>query len=106
MVSNFLTTTYSRDGVAEAVMSATRMVHYPDDDSTELLAPRMVQTRPAEPRITLSAERRALSRDGEEDFLDDNVVLAPKSLTERPSARLSTSFLHIVRHRPLARLDT
>src|SRR5256885_15521476 len=55
-VSNFLTTTYSRDGVAEAVMSATRMVHYPDDDSTELLAPRMVQTRPAEPRR--SEERR------------------------------------------------
>jgi len=45
-------------------MSATRMVHYPDDDSTELLAPRMVQTKPAEPRITLSAERGAMSRDG------------------------------------------
>jgi len=29
MVSNFMTTTYNRDGVAEAMMSAARMVHYP-----------------------------------------------------------------------------
>jgi len=104
-VSNFLTTTYNRDGVAEAVMSATRMVHYPDDDSTELLAPRMVQTRPAEPRITLSAERGALSRDGEEVFLYDNVVLVREAMAERPEARLSTSFLHIVRDRSLVRTD-
>ena len=105
MVSNFLTTTYNRDGVAEAVMSATRMVHYPDDDSTELLAPRMVQTKPAEPRITLSAERGALSRDGDEVFLYDNVVLVREADAARPQARMSTSFLHILRDRALVRTD-
>ncbi|HXM83780.1 MAG TPA: LPS export ABC transporter periplasmic protein LptC [Burkholderiales bacterium] len=105
MVANFTTTTYNRDGVAESMMSAARMVHYPDDDTTELLAPRVVQSKPAEARITVRAERGAVSRDGEEVFLYDEVVLVREALAERPEARMTTSFLHIVRDRSLVRTD-
>src|SRR5688572_457196 len=38
LVTNFTTTTYNRDGAAETVMSAAQMVHYPDDDTTELVS--------------------------------------------------------------------
>ena len=31
-------------------LAAAKMIHYPDDDSTELVAPRLVQTKPNEPR--------------------------------------------------------
>ena len=40
LLTNFTTTTYGRDGRTESVLSAAQMVHYPDDDSTELTAPR------------------------------------------------------------------
>jgi lipopolysaccharide export system protein LptC len=105
IVTNFTTTTYNRDGVTEAKLTAARMVHYPDDDSTELVAPRLLQSKPAEPRITVTADRGALSRDGEEIFLYDNVVLVREADGERPAARLTTSFLHVVRDRSLVRTD-
>ena len=40
LVVNFTTTTYNREGAAETSVSAEKMVHYPDDDTTELHAPR------------------------------------------------------------------
>jgi len=105
LVSNFTTTTYDQNGLIESILSAAKMIHYPDDDSTELLAPRVVQTKPAEPRMTVSADRGALSRDGDEIFLYDNVRLVREADSLRPEARMTTSFLHVVRDRSLARTD-
>jgi lipopolysaccharide export system protein LptC len=105
IVVNFTTTTYNRDGVAESTLSAERMLHFPDDDTTELHGPRVVQTKPSEPRITVSAARGQLSRDGDEIFLYDNVVLEREALAERSAVRMTTSFLHIVRDRSLVRTD-
>ena len=105
LVTNFTTTSYNREGAAESVLSADRMIHYPDDDSTELLRPHVVQTRPNEPRMTVSAERGALSRDGDDIFLYDNVVLVRDADRDRPAARMTTSFLQIVRDRSLVRTD-
>jgi lipopolysaccharide export system protein LptC len=65
----------------------------------------MVQTKPQEPRITVSAERGAVSANGEEIFLYDNVVLVREADHERPEARLTTSFLHVLRERNLVRTD-
>ena len=59
-VTNFTTTTYNREGAAESMMSAARMLHYPDDDTTDLVAPRVVQSKPNEPRYTVRAERGQL----------------------------------------------
>jgi lipopolysaccharide export system protein LptC len=105
IVTNFTATTYDRDGKPLSVLSAVRMVHFPDDDTTELYAPRVVQTKPKEPRILVSAERGEVSADGEELFLYDNVVLVREADEERPEARLTTSFLHILRERSLVRTD-
>jgi lipopolysaccharide export system protein LptC len=105
IVSNFTTTTYNREGLPLSVLSAERMVHYPDDDSTELVAPRVLQTRPEEPRISLTAERGALSGDGGEIFLYDNVVLVREASETQPAARMTTSFLHVLRDRSLVRTD-
>lgn len=102
LVTNFTSTTYGPDGTVQAVLSAAKMIHYPDDDSTELVAPRMVQTRPAQPRVMVRADRGALSREGEELFLYDNVELVREG---RETGRLSTDFLHVVQDRTLARTD-
>jgi lipopolysaccharide export system protein LptC len=103
LVANFTTTTYNKDGAPETILSAAKMIHYPDDDSTDLVGPRMVQNKGG--RMTVSAQRGALSRDVEEIFLYDNVLLVREAAAERPEARLSTSFLHIVQDRTLAVTD-
>lgn len=105
LITNFTTTTYNKNGAPESILSAAKMIHYPDDDSTELIGPRMVQNKKADQRMTVSAQRGALSRDGEEIFLYDNVLLVREAAAERPEARLSTSFLHVIQDRSLAVTD-
>jgi lipopolysaccharide export system protein LptC len=105
LVTNFTTTTYNRDGAIETVMSAERMVHYPDDDTTELFAPRVVQAKPHQPRFSVRAERGQLSRDGDEIFLYGDVLLVRDAAADRPEARMTTDFLHILRDRSLVRTD-
>lgn len=105
LIDNFTTTTYTRDGKVETVLSAAKMVHFPDDDSTDLTGPRVVQAKPEQPRYTARADRGKVSREGDEIFLYDNVVLVREADELRPEGRLTTSFLHILRDRNLVRTD-
>jgi lipopolysaccharide export system protein LptC len=105
LVHNFTSTTFNRGGGAETVISAAQMRHFPDDDSTELLSPRVVQAKPAEPRFTVSADRGVLAREGDEIFLYDNVLLVREPDAQHPGTRMTTSFLHIVRDRSIVRTD-
>jgi lipopolysaccharide export system protein LptC len=105
LITSFTTTTYNKEGAPESMLSAAKMIHYPDDDSTELIEPRLVQSKPDVARMTVKAERGALSRDGDEIFLYDSVLLTREADKTRPEARLKTSFLHVVRDRSLALTD-
>ena len=105
LLDHFTTTTYDRDGVVRAVLTANRMVHFPDDDSTELTAPRMVQSRAPGARFTVSADRGVLSAGGDEIFLYGNVVLVREADALRPRTRVTTSFLHVLQDRAIARTD-
>ena len=105
IVHNFKVVGYGQKGEAESMLSARKMVHFPDDDSTELLAPRSVQSKPGEAPMTLTAERGALSQDGEDTFLYDNVLLVRNATPQQPEMRMQTHFLHIVRARSLVRTD-
>jgi lipopolysaccharide export system protein LptC len=105
ILTRFTTTTYGATGEPLTQLAAARMVHFPDDDSTELLAPRVVQSKPDEPRVTVRADRGTLSREGDEILLYDNVVLVREAEGTSPEARMSTSFLHVLRDRSLVRTD-
>lgn len=104
-VGRFTLVDYSREGVAVSTLSAEKMVHFPDDDSTELVAPRAVQTQPGQPRLTLSADRGTLSQDGSEMFLYDNVLMLREATAELPGSQLRTNYLHAISARSLVRSD-
>jgi lipopolysaccharide export system protein LptC len=105
VVDNFVSTSYARNGSAEMVLSAEKMLHYPDDNSLALLAPQVVQSKPGEPRFRVNADRGELKREGDEIFLYDNVLLRREAEEQRPEARMTTSFLHVVRDRGLVLTD-
>lgn len=105
IVSKFTVTNFDREGRVESTLTAEKMVHFPDDDSTELESPYVVQTKPDEPRMTLKAERGTLSQDAADVFLYDNVVLVREAKDPTPQQTLTTSFLHLVRSRSLVRTD-
>jgi lipopolysaccharide export system protein LptC len=104
-VERFTLIEYGREGAPASTLSAAKMVHFPDDDSTELLAPRAVQTKPDEPRLTLSADRGTLSQDGNEMFLYDNVLMLRDGIAGQAGSQLRTSFLHLLSTRSLVRSD-
>jgi len=105
IVDRFTITNFGRDGRPESRVSAHRMTHFPDDDTTSLDMPHVVQTKPGQPKMTLTARTGAISADGEEIFLHDEVLLVRGASEGRPEARMRTAFLHFVRARSLARTD-
>lgn len=105
LVHQLSSTSYNRLGRVETTITAEKMLHYPDDDSTELIAPRVTQEKPDEPRFTARADRGVLAREGDEIFLYDNVVLVREPDARGPATRMTTSFLHILRDRSIVRTD-
>ena len=105
LVHNFRIVGYGPAGAPESMLSARRMVHYPDDDSTNLDSPRVLQTKTGEAPMTLTADRGALSQNGEDTFLYDNVLLVRSAIPQLPEMRMETSFIHVVRARSLFRTD-
>ena len=105
VIDRLLHTRFNAQGVAESTLAAEKMLHYPDDDSTELVAPRLVQTKANEPRVTVTADRATLSQDGEELFLHDNVLVVREAGARQPEARMRTSFLQIARAQSVLRTD-
>jgi lipopolysaccharide export system protein LptC len=105
IVDNLNHTRYNAQGAIESTLAAVKMLHYPDDETTDLVAPRVVQSKPNEPRVTLTAERGTLSQDGEEVFLYDNVLVVREGNAERPETRMRTSFMHVVQSQSVIRTD-
>jgi len=105
VIDNLHTVRYDPQGHVESTLDAAKMIHYPDDDTTDLVAPHVVQTRPDEPRMTVTAERGTLSQDGEELFLYDNVLVVRAGTAERPEMRIRTNFLHVVQNRSIIATD-
>lgn len=105
IIDNLKHTRFNAQGAVETTLAAVKMLHYPDDDTTDLIAPHLVQTKTNRPRMTVTAERGALSQDGEEVFLYDNVLLVRDASTERSETRMRTSFLHLARGGTVAITD-
>ncbi len=105
VVDNLAHTRFNTQGSVESTLAAAKMLHYPDDDSTDLVAPRMVQSKPNQPRVTLTADRGTLSQDGEEVFLYGNVLVVREAGPERPETRMRTSFMHVVQSHSVIRTD-
>ena len=104
-IEQFTLVDYSREGMPVSAVTAAKLLHFADDDSTELLAPRAVQTKPGQPRLTLSADRGTLSQDGSEMLLYDNVVMLRDNSAGQTDSELRSNFLHVISARSLVRSD-
>lgn len=69
-------------------LTATDIRHYPDDDSTDILKPRLHYQPPKKPPLTLQAERGHISKDGERVDMHGNVNIhrAASATTEELTA--------------------
>jgi len=103
IIENFTTTDIGGQGRARATLRAKRMVHYPDNDTSELEEPYLVHLNPDRPPLHISAERGLVAGTGEEVELFDNVVVRRLATGQQAELRIQTSYLQVFPDKHLAR---
>jgi lipopolysaccharide export system protein LptC len=96
IVSKLVATTLDEQGVPHFILSAQKMVHYPDDDSTHLDQPQLSTLYPDQPPVYTSARQGEISSKGKDVFLHDEVRLVRAASTTQSEMTLTTTYLHAV----------
>ena len=105
IMENFSATSLNDQGVPDFIMDATRLMHYPDDDSTTLDQPRITMLSPGQPAIHATAEHGSISGKGEDIYLRDNVKVLREASAHQSQLTLQTEYLHISPDQNLANTD-
>lgn len=105
VIDNFTATTLDEKGKIRFVMSAKKMWHYPDDDTTHLEAPRLESMTAEHPPLRMSALNGELSSKGEEIFLRNDVIIVRPAYADKSEMTFNTNYLRVVPHRDIADSD-
>jgi lipopolysaccharide export system protein LptC len=104
-VENFTATRMGLDGTPRHVLAASKMVHYPDDDSTHLTNPNFTRYEKGSPPLHIRALTGLVSSNGEHVYFTGNVVVTREAFGGRSQTTMTTSYLHIVPDQDLAVTD-
>ena len=105
VVDNFTVTRVGPEGVVRYRLNARRMLHYPDDDTTVLDAPNVVNFRGAGVTVTASSKTATLSSNGENAYLYDDVRLTRSAYDNRSELTVLTTWLHVIPDDGIAKTD-
>jgi len=70
---NFVIRRFDTEGRLKYRLTAPSLVHYPDDDSSDVKSPTLISYRPDAPSVTITSDHAKVSSRGETVFLWDNV---------------------------------
>jgi len=94
-LDDFSAITTSADGQPEKRLTAQRMVHFPDDDSTELTQPRMTFYQPPDPPWRIRSESGWIAGDKEQVLLQGEVNIDREGSTHVRPMHITTRDLRI-----------
>jgi lipopolysaccharide export system protein LptC len=103
MIDDLKATKMNADGRAEYSLAATKMVHFPASDITEVEQPRFTQFRSDAPPVRVRADRGTVSGNGKELYLHGDVVIVRESTPERGELRVETEYLQVIPDAEVAR---
>jgi lipopolysaccharide export system protein LptC len=95
IVERFTATSLDKAGRPESKLIANRMVHYSDDETTELEEPRLLQLPDEGPPVHITAERGTVTKDGTEVRLYGNVVVIREADGSQSELRMETTYLQV-----------
>jgi len=104
IIDNFTLTRLDEQGIPRYTLTANRMLHFADDDTTELTAPKVIR-RGEGPMVTITAERGTLARESNEAFFRGNVVVVREATPGNEELRVHTDYLHVLPDENIARTD-
>jgi lipopolysaccharide export system protein LptC len=105
IVNNFVTTKTDVNGNIQYVLAAAEMKHYPDDDSTQLVRPRLTQYTDTRPYTQIESQEGLVSSDGEVVQFIGNVKVVRQPTAERPEMTLRTQYLKVLPDTEVASTD-
>ena len=95
VVEHFGIQRFNAAGELQNSLTAERMTHYPDNDSTEIASPVLDYYRPDQTPTRVTAQRAWLNHDGKEVRLMGKVRLVHQGTAEVPDTVLETSRLTV-----------
>lgn len=104
-VSNFSAYKTDSAGNQRYVLAATEMLHFPDDDSTELTRPRVTMHSENKPYTQVQAQHGLLSSNGEQVYFRDHVKVVRGASPERGELSMETDYLHVIPNQDFAETD-
>lgn len=104
IVDTFTVRRFNTEGALQHTLKATRMLHYPDDDTTTVVAPHITfhGTSPTQ----LTAEQALVSKDAESVRLERNVRLTRSAESGGLATEVASARLDVLPDLETARTDT
>jgi lipopolysaccharide export system protein LptC len=91
-------------GDIKHTLIAERMTHYPDDDSTHLVSPRLTSNASRAP-MTITSRTARVSSGGEHIYFETDVRATRAAYDDKSEMVMETSFLHVTPDENIARTD-
>ncbi len=104
-VEGFVAARMNVDGTRRYELTGTRLTHFPDDNSTELTAPKLVYFDYERAPVTMSADTAQIAEGGDDVYFIGNVRVIRAPYGEHPELGVFTTFLHVIPDREVARTD-
>jgi len=103
-VEKLLATRMDVNGRVSDTLQAAKMVHFPDDDSTELERPRFVSFARGAP-LTITAKQAKVTSNGGNIYFRDEVRATRGALGAGSALVMVTDFLHVLPDDHIAKTD-
>jgi len=96
IVENFNALKLDLNGQPHFTLSAIKMTHYPDTQTTDLERPHLIAFKTNTPPTHIYAQSGKVTEDGVHAFLYDNVRLVREAGGKRSEMTLTTNYLHVI----------
>lgn len=105
VVEDLSTTALNEKGQTKYILSAKKMWHFPDDNTTHLDLPFFTSPHADQPPLHITALTGTLSDKGEQVYLYDNVEVTRDAFKTTSERKFLTDYLHITPNRDWAETD-
>jgi len=104
-VNNFVANKFDSSGTPSDTLAAVSMVHFPDNDSTELVRPRYTQYAERKPAMQIQGQRGFVSSNGEDVHFMDNVKMVREASGNKGELTVLSEAIHIIPEQGIVQTD-
>ncbi len=105
MIEGFSAVKMNPDGTRRYALAAKNLIHYPDDNSTELTLPRLVYFDYERAPVTVRSETAESMQGGDNVYFHGNVQIIRSAFGTNAELGIFTSYLHVIPDKDLAKTD-